>query len=275
MFDKVIAIYCLVDDLLKGIGHIDDKRREVADSEIITTALVSAMYFGGHHGHAVAFMRGSGMCPKMLGESRFNRRLHAVAELAYGLFMQVGYMVKEIGCEMQYVLDSFPVQVCDNIRISRSRIVRGEQWRGHQASMRRYFYGVKVQLLVTKSGVPVEFCFVPGREADVKALEQMYLNVPPESEVYADAAYTNYEMEEVLAEKELIWLKAQRRGNSKRPDTVSGNYIKECMRKIVESAISEIRALALRKVHAVTFKGFLIKVMMYVFSIQMKKVFLN
>lgn len=38
--DKIIAIFCLVDDLLKEIGHKEDNRRRVSDSEIITTAIV-------------------------------------------------------------------------------------------------------------------------------------------------------------------------------------------------------------------------------------------
>ncbi len=42
--DKIIGIYCIIDDILKGIGHKEDERRKVSDSEIITTALVSALY---------------------------------------------------------------------------------------------------------------------------------------------------------------------------------------------------------------------------------------
>lgn len=46
--NKIIAIFCLVDDLLKAIGYLEDSRkRRVSDSEIITTAIVSALYFGG------------------------------------------------------------------------------------------------------------------------------------------------------------------------------------------------------------------------------------
>ena len=49
MQDKVIGIYCLIDDMLKGIKHPEDVRRHVSDSEVITTAVVSAMYFSGRH----------------------------------------------------------------------------------------------------------------------------------------------------------------------------------------------------------------------------------
>ncbi len=37
--DKIIALYCIVDNLVKGIGHKEDVRRKVSDSEVITTAL--------------------------------------------------------------------------------------------------------------------------------------------------------------------------------------------------------------------------------------------
>lgn len=33
--DKVIGIYCLVDDILKGVHHPNHKERKVSDSEII------------------------------------------------------------------------------------------------------------------------------------------------------------------------------------------------------------------------------------------------
>ena len=35
------------DDLLKAIGHDDDIHRDMIDAEIITTALVAAMFFNG------------------------------------------------------------------------------------------------------------------------------------------------------------------------------------------------------------------------------------
>ena len=60
---------------------------------------------------------------------------------------------------------------------------------GKQCSMQRYFYGVKVHVLVSKNGIPVEFGFVPGNESDVQALKKLPLSVAPESNIYGDAAY--------------------------------------------------------------------------------------
>ena len=74
--NKIISIFCFVDDLLKAIGHQEDCRRKVSDSEIITTAIVSALYFGGHHDHGRQMRRMTAMIPAMVDKSRFNRRLH-------------------------------------------------------------------------------------------------------------------------------------------------------------------------------------------------------
>src|SRR3989304_2835155 len=96
--DKVIAIFCLVDDLLKSIAHPEDVRRRISDSEVITTALVSALYFGGHHQHAIGFMKVTGCIPKMLDSSRFCRRVHQVGWLITELFLMMGKHLNAINC---------------------------------------------------------------------------------------------------------------------------------------------------------------------------------
>lgn len=270
--DKIIRIYCIVDDILKEINHVEDSRRKVSDSEIITTALVSALYFGGHLDNSRGFMKMTGLVPSMLDKSRFNRRLHQLSELLFSLFYQIGHYLKSMAGASEYVIDSFPVAVCDNIRISRCKLVKGKQWRGKQSSMRRYFYGVKVQVLVTSSGIPVEFGFVPGCESDVQALKKLPLAVAAESKIYGDAAYTDYQTEDDMKEAELIELMIQRKRNSLRPDKPWIRFIKEQMRKGIETCFSEIKALFLRKIHAVTFKGFLLKLMMFILAFTLNKI---
>lgn len=268
---KIIRIYCIVDDILKGIHHAEDNRRRVSDSEVITTAIVSALYFGGHLDNSRGFMKMTGLVPGMLDKSRFNRRLHEVNELIFSIFCQIGHCLKSIAGASEYVIDSFPVAVCDNIRISRCKLVHGKQWRGKQSSMRRYFYGVKVQVLINESGIPVEFGFVPGSENDVLALKKLPLSVAAESKIYGDSAYTDYQVEEDMKQAEMIELMIQRKSNSRRPDEPWIRFIKEYMRKGIETSFSEIKALFLRKIHAVTFKGFLLKVVMFILAFTLNK----
>lgn len=270
--DKIISIFCLIDDLFIGIEHFDDRRRSVSDSEIAVTAIVSALYFGGNQYHTIHFMKSHGYIPKMLDKSRYNRRLHKIGRLLYDLFTQVGAYLKDLCSELHYILDSFPVAVCDNIRIINSKLVKGEKWRGYTASMRRYFYGVKVQLLTTGKGIPVAFCFTPGKQADVKSLEKLVRGLPPEASVYADAAYTDYKLEDDLFASELINLKVQRKSNSKRTDTKLQTQEKLKMRKRIETSISDIKKMFPKTIHAVTLNGFLIKLILFVFALQLNKI---
>jgi hypothetical protein len=273
MEDKVIAIYCLIDDILKKLGHIEDSRIRVNDSEVITTAIVSAMYFYGHQERAIAYMKSTRLVPKMLDKSRFTRRIHRIAHLLYQLFATIGGYLKEVCCEMQYIVDSFPVAICDNIRIQKCRLAKGEKWRGYTASMHRYFYGVKVQLVVTEKGVPIQFHFIPGKTADVKGLEKMLQQLHPEAEIYADSAYTDYAIEDRLMAEKGIQLKIQRKSNSKRPDTKAQTQLKLKMRKRVETTISDIKKLFPRTIHAVTFNGFLLKLICFIFVEQLNHFF--
>lgn len=269
--DKIISIFCLVDDLLKEIGHKEDSRRKVSDSEIITTAIVSALYFGGHQDNARGFMKMTKLSPAMLDKSRFCRRLHNLEGLICSLFFQIGQYLKDISGARDYIIDSFPVAVCDNIRIANCKILKGKQWRGKQCSMRRYFYGVKVQVLTTETGIPVEFGFVPGCESDVQALKKLPLSVAPQSNIYGDSAYIDYSIEEDAKSGDGINLQIQRKSNSKRKDEPWMRFLKEYSRKRIETTFSEIKNLFLRKIHAVTFKGFLLKILMFIVAFTFNK----
>jgi Transposase DDE domain len=267
---KIIALYCIVDDMLKSFRHREDVRARVSDSEVITTAFVSALYFGGHIDNARHFMAINGYVPGMLCKSRFCRRLHRLSDLLVEMFFWMGQYLKDMAGASDYVLDSFPVAACDNMRISRSKVLKGEAFRGRHASMRRYFYGVRVQLL-TLGGVPVEFCLVPGRENDCLALGKLPFQVAPESSIYMDAGYTDYGAEDDAWDAEAIRFMVARKGNSKRKDEPHVAYLKDTMRKGVETVISELKSRMLRNIHAVTQEGFMLKVNLFVIAFAFEK----
>jgi hypothetical protein len=269
--DKIISIFCLIDDILQGINHVEDVRRQVSDSEIILTAIVSSTSFYGNHSSAIKFMKQYGFIPNMLDKSRFNRRLHKVGKLLYELFEIVSSYYKDLCCELHYIIDSFPVAVCNNMRIANCKILNNKRWRGYTASMRNYFYGVKVQLLTTKDGIPIAFHFTSGKTGDAKALGKMIDKLPVEASLYGDSAYTDYGLEDIALERKCIFLKIQRKSNAKRIDTLEQKYEKLKMRKRVETAISDIKKMFPRTIHAVTLEGFLIKLTLFVFGLQLNK----
>lgn len=267
---KIIALYCIVDDMLKGLRHYEDAKVQMADAEVITTAFVAALYFGGHLDNARRFMQLKGYVPRMLEKSRYNRRLLRLSELLLSMFYQLGQHLKDMAGAAAYQLDSFPVEACARVRMGRCRLLKGGQWCGRCASKGHYFYGVKVQVL-TLWGVPVELVLVPGRENDTRALQKLPLQVAPLSWIFSDAGYTCYEAEDLALEAEGIHLMIDRRSNSRRKDEPHVRFLKKAMRKEVETVFSEITARMPRSIHAVTQQGFLLKVALFVIALAFEK----
>jgi hypothetical protein len=156
MCDHTLAIYCFIDDFLKAIRHTEDQRCQVTDPEVLTIAVVAMLYFGGNFEKSRLVLSELGLIKRMLSRSRFCRRLHRLSDVLQMLFHRLGAVLKTLNWESRYVLDSFPVSVCDNIRIPRCRLVKDELYRGRIQSKRRYFYGVKVQVIATLDGVPTD-----------------------------------------------------------------------------------------------------------------------
>jgi hypothetical protein len=70
----------VIDTLMEHLGHRSDVRAKVPDSEILTIAVVAAKYVGSHHERAVQIMHGCGYLSGRISVSRFNRRLHQLAD---------------------------------------------------------------------------------------------------------------------------------------------------------------------------------------------------
>ena len=266
MNDKIIATFCLCDDLLKALHHPEDPQCQISDAEVMTIALVAALFFRGNHECARAMLKEQGYIPHMLSKSRFSRRLHRMKELFVSLFELLGQIWKTLNTDSTYVIDSVPIAVCDNIRIRRSKIYRDEKYRGYKASKKRYFYGLKIHLMVTSDGQPVECFLTHGGFGDVDALKYYAYELPDGSIIYADKAYNDYEIEDLLKELDHIQLIPMRKKNSKRALSPSVCFVQNYHRKIVETAGSLIEQLLPKSIHAVTSQGFELKVALFVIA---------
>jgi hypothetical protein len=251
--------------MLKSLHHYEDTQCQMSDAEVMTTAITAMLYFKGNFSLASCYLYEQNYIPKMLGKSRFNRRLHRIADLFLTLFLRLGETWKQLNEKSVYVIDSYPIAVCDNYRIKRSKIYQGEDFRGYIASKKRYFYGLRIHILVTEHGEPVEFFLEPGAFSDTRALGLYNFDVPGLSFITGDKAYNDYTIEDVMREAglELIPL---RKKNSLRPVPAYMTYFQACIRKVIETTGSLIERLLPKSIHAVTPKGFEIKVALFVLA---------
>jgi hypothetical protein len=267
MQTQIITIYCICADYLKALGFRDDRQARLSSAEVMTTALVAAALFKGCLESSRVFLQEHGYMPNMLSKSRLIRRLHAIPEGVWqGLFHLLAGIHHQANARHEYVVDSLPVPVCDNIRIRRCRLYRSEAYRGYIASKRRYFYGLRVHLLITAAGQPVEFVLAPGADADISVFKGLPLDLPEHSTIYADKAYTHYAWEDWLAEHASITLTPLRKANAKRQLAGWVRYLCLHTRKRIETSFSQIAALFARTIHAVTPRGFELKVFLAILA---------
>src|ERR1700758_1363299 len=266
MDDKIIAIFCLCDDLLKAMHHQEDRQCQMNDAEIMTTAFIAALFFRGNHESARTLLKQHGYIPHMVSKSRFSRRLHHIKTIFIIFFNLLAQTWKTLNTDAIYVIDSLPIAVCDNIRIRRSKIYSHEDFRGYQASKKRYFYGLKIHLMVTQDGQPVECFLTPGGFGDVDALKSYAYELPDGSIIYADKAYNDYAIEDLLQAVDHISLIPMRKKNSKRALPPSISFVQSYHRKRVETTGSLIEQLLPKSIHAVTSQGFELKVALFVIA---------
>lgn len=86
MEDHTVAVYCLIADMLTALHHWNDRQCHLTDAEIMTIALVAALFFGGNYARACAFLHEYGYFHRSLSPSRFSRRLHRIKDLFLTLF---------------------------------------------------------------------------------------------------------------------------------------------------------------------------------------------
>jgi len=262
--EQIVATYCLCDDLLKAMHHHADSQCKMSDAEVMTTALTAALFFRGTLESARVMLKQYGYIPQMLSKSHFSRRLHRLKETFLLLFQLFGTVWKKLNAEAIYAIDSLPIAVCDNIRISRAKLYAEEGFRGYMPSKQRYFYGLKVHLLVTKDGQPVEFFLTHGGFGDVEALKHYIFDLPAGSIGYADRASNDYEIEELLQEVEHIQLRPRRKKNSKRALPPYVTFVQHYYRKMVETAGSLLEQMLPKSIPAVTPQGFELKIALFV-----------
>lgn len=274
MEDTIITTYYLCDEFLKSTGYRDDPQVRLSTAEVMTTVLVAATFLGGNIEATRSFLDEYGYINKAISKSRFNRRLHALDQsLWQQLFDLLAEVFKHNNATGNYVVDSLPIAVCDNIRIRRCKLYplkdSSGAFRGYIASKHRYFYGLRVHLVVNDKGEPVEFSLDAASEADISVFRELNLELPEGSIICADKAYTDYHYQDLLKEVGLH-LKSQRKKNSKRPMPAWEEFLSKPIRQYIETVFSKLSAMFSRKIHAVTPRGFELKIVCFLlaFSIQ-------
>lgn len=267
MEKEIITIHVLCDELVTALDIPEDPQDTIGIAQVMTVQLTAARFFHGNINQSRLFLEEHNYIRPMLSESRLNRRLHAIPTRVWEALGHIlAATFKATNPAQEYCLDSFPIPVCDNIRIRQCHLYQGETYRGYIASKRRYFYGLRVHMIVTSSGAPVEFVLRPGAEADVTVFKDLNFDLPPNARCYADKVYNDYDHEALLLEALGIHFEPLRKRNSTKETSYLNEHYKATIRKRIETSFSQITALFPKSIHAVTARGFELKVICFILA---------
>ena len=264
MNDSVIVpIFVVIDDVLRALGHRTDPRARTSDSEVLTVATVAACQFQNHQERALCVMRGMGYLSGPLSISRFNRRAHALADW-FALLLDLLGEVFATGAA--FVVDSMPLPVCHRVRAPRCHKVRGDEYYGYCAAKEEKFYGWRLHLVCTPSGIPVAFDLLPASCHDLTPVHELIERVPGGAWVYGDKAYNSADDEAMIEGETGVRLVPIRKANMT-PNPIDEREGLRVYRKGIEGANSQLAAWGIQRLHARTHEGFVLKVLASLFAL--------
>ncbi|VTT17479.1 IS982 family transposase [Streptococcus dysgalactiae] len=136
-------------------------------------------------------------CGNLLERSRFNRRTRQLIGVVQ-LIRQA--LNKPISSDTIVIMDSFPMPLCQPIRNHKAKVFKGLADIGYNASKHLWFYGFKVHMLVTLSGVMLNYVVTPASVHDIKVVDEL-LEGCKQTVVLADLGYLSQELKDKLGHK--------------------------------------------------------------------------
>jgi IS5 family transposase len=257
MDDRVIVtVYVVIDDVLRALGHRGHALAQLSDAEVLTVAVVAALYFQNHQGRTLQVMHGMRYLSGKLSISRFNRRLHGLGDWFRLLLEALGEVFAQ---GTAFLPDSLPLPVCRRVRARRCRKVRGAAYCGYCAAKREKVVGWRLHLICTPAGVPVAFELLPASLHDLTPVHELTVGLPDGASAYADKAYNSATDEASILDAVGVRLVPIRKANMRPNPWADKLVLREC-RKRIEGLNSQLEAMGVQRLRARTNAGFEIKV---------------
>jgi hypothetical protein len=253
----IVTAYVLIDDGLKAQHYQDDCRAQVSTAEVLTVAVIAARFFQNHHERALCLLQMVGAIPR-LSLSRFNRRLHQAQSALLDLLDTV---CRARPASSVYLIDTFPLPMCQRVRAERCTKVQGKAYLGLCAAKREWFYGWRLHWVCDQTGFPVAFDLLPAVWHELTPLQYLLAELPPASLVLGDGAYVSQAAEALALAAGTIHLIPKRHARLARQNSPDELWLLQHFRFTIETAHSQLEKMGVQRLVARTLDGFGLKVL--------------
>ena len=235
-------LYVTIDDLLIDHPHWAPQRPAVgiapklSDAELITLAVLQALLGFSSEGrfirHAKAHLRR--WFPYLPNRPGYNKRLRRSGELLHHV---IAYLARACPSwhDDLWLVDSTPVECGRSRETTKRSDLAGWASYGYCASHSRYFWGLRLHLIATPSGLPIAYALT-GAKADERdtCLEMLAADpslARPHQTLIADKGYRRNSFEAELNAAGITLIRPSLKSEPARP----GHRYLQAFRQIIES----------------------------------------
>ena len=257
------ALYVKIDDEIGGTRCMG-RPPLLSDSELVCLAVAQALL--GHHSEArwLRFARKylSGMFPYLPQQSGYNKRLRAALPLVKRMIRELA-RDSDFWFDNHWIVDSTPVP-CGMSRptVQRSNLA-GWAGYGYCASHSRFFWGLRLYLVCTPTGMPILWALANPKIGEREVLAAMLeidadlVGARESILLISDKGFASKPFEKDLAEQGVELLRPSR----KREKARYGEPMLKKVRQLIESVNDTLKGqLDLEQHGGRTFEGVAIRV---------------
>lgn len=179
--------------------------------------------------------------PCLISRPRFNIRRRKLQSYIHQVCLGIAKKMQTKGEAL--IIDSIPLPICANPRIMRSTSCKEDELvqpdRGYHASHKQFYYGFKMQLLITEKGVPLSGSLFPASCHDTQALTYLQEDGHQNCELIADKGYISTNQQLTLFNTLSIKLITPLRSNMKKAISY-WNSSYRYKRKRIETLFSQL-----------------------------------
>lgn len=194
--------------------------------------------------------------------TNYNRRLRALSP--YIDLAAVAAKDDMLGQQDTFIVDSMPMPVCHNARISWLKIMADDAQlapaRGYSAATQGYIFGYKLHVLSTPSGLIINHFITPANVHDVSQLPDLAYGQMSHARLLADKGYTTRRGQLDLFEQDQVELIMPDKTNAKQPQNL-WNKKYSILRKRIETLFSQLTdQFSIKHNYAKTTRGYLSRI---------------
>jgi len=246
--DLCTYVYVVTDEVYqRAVAPYDTRPGPHAgftDSELLTVSVVAELVGLDAETRCLAYLRRNhpALFPRLPERSRYNRRRRQLAEvtnrLRGAIMARLWRVLEEEGRDL-CAIDSVPVPVVGFHHARHDHRWYGEAAYGRVASKKQTVYGFKLHLLISASGLILDFALVAANEADGTLAEQLLIDKAGLT-VLGDKGYVNGPLQQHLAARNDLTLLTPRRKNQKVQLSAALTRAINQARQIIETVNSQL-----------------------------------